>query len=49
LAMAETGKELQPRAVTSRYPERDPRWDLDFDNDAEMTPGLPRLTAPFLD
>jgi Protein of unknown function (DUF4240) len=42
---AATGEDLPPGAFTVRYPELDPAWDFDFDDDAEMRRRLPRLSA----
>jgi len=40
-----TGEQLPVDAFTIRYPELDPAWDFDFDDRAEMTRRLPRLSA----
>jgi hypothetical protein len=37
------GEELPPKAFTVRYPQLDPDWDFDFDDEAEMRRRLPRL------
>lgn len=44
-----TGEELPPSTVTIRYPTLDPEWAFDFDDQAETTRRLPRLSALFLD
>jgi hypothetical protein len=36
---------IPPRRLMIRYPELDPAWDFDFDDQTEMTRRLPRLTA----
>ncbi|RKN41169.1 DUF4240 domain-containing protein [Streptomyces hoynatensis] len=46
--LAATGRPLPPGALTIRYPELDPAWNVDFDDRAEMTRRLPRLAALFL-
>jgi Protein of unknown function (DUF4240) len=45
---AATGEEPPRDAFTIRYPELDPEWGFDFDDQAEMTRRLPRLAALFL-
>jgi len=40
-----TGVQLPADAFTIRYPEPAPGWDFDFDDRAEMTRRLPRLSA----
>jgi hypothetical protein len=40
-----TGGQLPPKAFAIQYPELDPDWDFDFDDDAEMCRRLPRLTG----
>jgi hypothetical protein len=40
-----TGSQLPPNAYTVRYPDLDPAWDFDFDDEAEMRRRLPRLTS----
>lgn len=42
--LAATGQELPPSAFTIRYPQLDPDWDFDFDDESEMRRRLPRLT-----
>jgi hypothetical protein len=44
-----TGEQLPPDAFTIRYPERDPAWNFDFDDQDEMARRLPRLAALYLD
>ncbi|MEV0492120.1 hypothetical protein [Streptomyces atratus] len=44
-----TGKQLPDDAFTIRYPELDPTWDVDFDDQGEMTRHLPRLAALYLE
>ncbi|MEV0567096.1 DUF4240 domain-containing protein [Dactylosporangium sp. NPDC050588] len=39
------GEELPARAFTIRYPDLDPDWEFDFDDEAEMRRRLPRLMA----
>ncbi|MFC6020102.1 DUF4240 domain-containing protein [Plantactinospora solaniradicis] len=39
-----TGQELPSDAFAIRYPQLDPDWDFDFDDEAEMRRRLPRLT-----
>jgi Protein of unknown function (DUF4240) len=46
---AATGEELPGLAFRIEYPELDPGWDFDFDDQAEMARRLPRLAALFLD
>lgn len=43
--VAATGEEMPGDAFTIRYPDLDPGWDFDFDDDAEMARRLPRLAA----
>jgi Protein of unknown function (DUF4240) len=45
---AATGEELPRRALRVKYPELDPGWDFDFEDQAEMARRLPRLAALFL-
>jgi hypothetical protein len=40
-----TGSELPQGAYSLRYPDLDPSWDFDFDNETEMRRRLPRLTG----
>ncbi|MFI1386297.1 DUF4240 domain-containing protein [Embleya sp. NPDC020886] len=40
-----TGEELPADVFTIRYPNLDPDWNFDFDDQAEMRHRLPRLTA----
>ncbi len=40
-----TGMRLPEDAFTIRYPDLDPEWDFDFDDEAEMGRRLPRLAA----
>ncbi|NKE63212.1 DUF4240 domain-containing protein [Lentzea sp. PSKA42] len=40
-----TGMQLPEDAFTIRYPELDPDWDFDFDDEAELSARLPRLAA----
>jgi hypothetical protein len=42
-----TGEQLPPDSFTIRYPELDPSWGFDFDDQDEMARRLPRLTALF--
>ncbi|MBV1941234.1 DUF4240 domain-containing protein [Streptomyces sp. BV286] len=44
-----TGRQLPDDAFTIRYPELDPTWGFDFDDQAEMTRHLPRLAALYLE
>ncbi|MEV8038371.1 DUF4240 domain-containing protein [Streptomyces sp. NPDC086182] len=44
-----TGRQLPDDAFTIRYPELDPTWDFDFDDQGEMTRHLPRLAALYLE
>ncbi|GAA1564411.1 hypothetical protein GCM10009827_102500 [Dactylosporangium maewongense] len=39
------GDELPARDFTIRYPDLDPDWEFDFDDEAEMRRRLPRLMA----
>jgi hypothetical protein len=39
------GSELPPDAYRIRYPDLDPAWDFDFNDEAEMRSRLPRLTS----
>ncbi|WP_030456014.1 hypothetical protein [Herbidospora cretacea] len=41
---AATGEQLPPEAFTIRYPQLDPDWEFDFDDEAQMCRRLPRLT-----
>jgi hypothetical protein len=38
------GDDLPPNSFTIRYPDLDPDWAFDFDDEAEMRRRLPRLT-----
>lgn len=40
-----TGEQLPSGAYTVQYPELDPEWDFDFDDQAELNRRLPRLAA----
>lgn len=40
-----TGEPLPDDAFTIDYPELDPAWDFDFDDEAEIEQRLPRLAA----
>jgi len=40
-----TGMRLPQDAFTIRYPDLDPDWDFEFDDEAEMARRLPRLSA----
>ncbi|MCS7481960.1 DUF4240 domain-containing protein [Umezawaea endophytica] len=40
-----TGAELPPDSGTISYPDLDPDWGFDFDDQAEMARRLPRLAA----
>ncbi|MEU7476078.1 DUF4240 domain-containing protein [Lentzea sp. NPDC042327] len=40
-----TGMRLPQDAFTIRYPELDPDWSFDFDDEAEIARRLPRLAA----
>ncbi|MFI6094153.1 DUF4240 domain-containing protein [Lentzea sp. NPDC051213] len=42
---AATGMKLPEDAFTIRYPDLDPEWGFDFDDEAEMARRLPRLAA----
>jgi hypothetical protein len=42
---AATGMRLPEDAFTIRYPDLDPDWDFDFDDSAELSVRLPRLSA----
>lgn len=44
-----TGETLPDDAFTIEYPELDPAWDFDFDDQSEMRRRLPRLAALYLD
>ncbi|MGW6737468.1 DUF4240 domain-containing protein [Streptomyces sp. NPDC055013] len=43
-----TGEQLPADAFTIRYPELDPAWDFDFDDEDEVARRLPRLAALYL-
>lgn len=43
--LSATGQELPAAAFTIIYPELDPAWTFDFDDHAELTRRLPRLSA----
>ncbi|WNV84654.1 DUF4240 domain-containing protein [Umezawaea sp. Da 62-37] len=43
-----TGEQLPRGASTIRYPDLDPDWGFDFDDEAEMTRRLPRLAALYV-
>ncbi|KJK48820.1 hypothetical protein UK23_15920 [Lentzea aerocolonigenes] len=45
--LAATDMKLPEDAFTIRYPELDPDWDFDFDDSAELSARLPRLSALF--
>ncbi|MEV6675818.1 DUF4240 domain-containing protein [Streptomyces erythrochromogenes] len=42
-----TGHELPADSFTISYPPLDPSWDFDFDDAAELSSRLPRLSALF--
>jgi hypothetical protein len=42
---AATGDKLPDDLVTADYPDLDPEWDIDFDEQAELNRRLPRLVA----
>ncbi|CAM5516845.1 hypothetical protein SAVIM338S_03874 [Streptomyces avidinii] len=42
-----TGRELPSDSFTISYPPLDPSWDFDFDDTAEISARLPRLSALF--
>ncbi|MFE7097839.1 DUF4240 domain-containing protein [Streptomyces erythrochromogenes] len=42
-----TGRELPADSFTISYPPLDPSWDFDFDDTAELSTRLPRLSALF--
>ncbi|MER7757958.1 DUF4240 domain-containing protein [Kitasatospora sp. NPDC097643] len=44
-----TGEKLPNDAFGTRYPDLDPEWDFDFDDDEELGRRLPRLTALYAD
>jgi hypothetical protein len=44
-----TGQELPDVSFTVRYPELDPDWDFDRDDDQEIRWPLPRLASLILD
>jgi hypothetical protein len=44
-----TGEQLPAGAFTIQYPELDPAWGFDFDDQTEMERRLPRLAALYLD
>ncbi|MCJ1678581.1 DUF4240 domain-containing protein [Streptomyces sp. APSN-46.1] len=44
---AATGRELPADSFTISYPPLDPAWDFDFDDTAETSARLPRLSALF--
>jgi hypothetical protein len=43
-----TGMQLPQDAFRIRYPELDPDWDFDFDDEEELTARLPRLAELYL-
>ncbi|MFD9734866.1 DUF4240 domain-containing protein [Umezawaea sp. NPDC059074] len=43
-----TGEQLPRGAGTIRYPDLDPDWGFDFDDEAEMARRLPRLAALYV-
>jgi hypothetical protein len=46
---AATGEELPQDSFTIRYPELDPSWGFDFDDEEERSRRLPRLSALYAD